>query len=223
MGALIRGIIIFILILVAIYLLAAIILSLSTTRPEVTDCRKEYQVYITSNGVHLDIILPVKNLGVSFAEQLDLPLQSSYIAFGWGDKEFYINTPTWSDVKMGTLLRALFTNSESAVHVVHINSKHQEWLEITLCQHQLQKLNKFIESTFRNDISGKFMEIDASGYTQWDRFYRASGNFSCFQTCNNWVNSSLKAAQVKTSIWSPFDKGVLYHLKKQNKSPGILN
>ena len=58
-------------------------------------------VYILSNGVHTDIVLPlnnsIKNWSTSIS-YLDTKAQDStrnLIAFGWGDKGFYLDTPTW--------------------------------------------------------------------------------------------------------------------------------
>jgi len=38
------------------------------------------------------------------------------------------------------------------------------------------------------------------------------GSFSCFKTCNTWTNQTLKKAEIKTAIWTPFDSGILKHL-----------
>jgi hypothetical protein len=40
----------------------------------------------------------------------------NYLAFGWGDKGFYLNTPEWADLKVSTALNAAFGLSSSAIH-----------------------------------------------------------------------------------------------------------
>ena len=193
------------------YLVAAVVLSFIKTNPEELSCPKQYQVYIATNGVHLDLIIPRHALPEHLKAELGLPDWAEYLAFGWGDKDFYINTPTWDDLKLVTAFRALFLETASAMHVVWLHRSSPRWKKITLCDVQLLQLNNFVDATFRRHEQGGLINIEAAGYTDTDMFYEAYGNFSCIQTCNNWVNRALKAAQVPTSIWSPFDRGVLYH------------
>jgi len=200
--------------LLGTYLLTAFTLSIISTNPEHLTCKKEYQIYIASNGVHLDLIVSRQYLTPKLLKTLELPAWVSHIAFGWGDKEFYINTPTWSDLKFRTTVKALFLDSESAIHITWINQEYQGWTVVALCDIQLQLLIEYLDETFKKSPSNNIVEIEASGYTQYDKFYEAIGSFNGIRTCNNWVNEALKAAKVKTSIWSPFDQGVLYQVKK---------
>ena len=39
-----------------------------------------------------------------------------YIAIGWGDKGFYLDTPTWADLKFSTAFKAAFWLGNSAIH-----------------------------------------------------------------------------------------------------------
>lgn len=39
-----------------------------------------------------------------------------YLAIGWGDKGFYLNTPTWADLKFSTAFKAAFGLSKPAMH-----------------------------------------------------------------------------------------------------------
>jgi uncharacterized protein (TIGR02117 family) len=145
---------------------------------------------------------------------LNLPHGVNYLAFGWGDRAFYINTPTWNDLNFRTTFIALFLDSKSAIHITWINQEYQGWTVVALCDIQLQLLIEYLDGTFKKSPSNNIVEIEASGYTQYDKFYEAIGSFNGIRTCNNWVNDALKAAKVKTSIWSPFDQGVLYQAKK---------
>jgi len=200
--------------LLGTYLLTAFTLSIISTNPEHLACKKENKIFIASNGVHLDLIIPREYLTTKLLKALDLPQWVSHVSFGWGDKEFYINTPTWNDIEISTTFKALFLISESAVHVTWLKNKYPGWTIISMCDIQLQLLIDYLEGTFKKRRDHNILEIGASGYSEYDKFYQAHGNFSFVQTCNNWVNKALKAAKVKTSIWSPFDQGVLYQAKK---------
>jgi hypothetical protein len=40
--------------------------------------------------------------------------------FGWGDRDFYLNTPTWTDMNPLRSLGALVGRGRTVVHVSHI-------------------------------------------------------------------------------------------------------
>jgi uncharacterized protein (TIGR02117 family) len=198
--------------LIAAYLLFATVLSVLGTRPQEKDCKKNKKVYVTTNGVHLDIILPIEDLDVEFLEQLEVMEDTKFLAFGWGDKEFYINTPQWSDLTFPTAFNALFFRSQTAMHVTSYKHSYTSWRSVPICKEQIETLINYIANSFKKDVSGKIQKIDISGYTYNDIFFESTGSFSIFKTCNVWTNNALKKSGIKTSIWSPFDFGVLYHL-----------
>ncbi len=195
------------------YLFFSVFFSLLPTHPPVRECPANEDIYIASNGVHLDIIIPVENLDPKFREKLDLLPGTLYIAFGWGDKEFYIKTPEWSDLTISVAIHALFLKSETALHVTCLPWSFTSWKKISLCDWQLERLNSYIHDSFKKDDAGDFIRMSFRGYNPYDSFYDARGSFSLFRTCNVWVNRALKEIEVKTSVWSPFDFGVLYHIR----------
>ncbi len=198
-----------------IYFVFALLFSFLPTHPPSQDCNPEFEVYIATNGVHLDIIFPVENLDPQILQKLDKLPETLFIAFGWGDKEFYIKTPEWSDLTFPVAFRALFLKSETAMHVTYLPWALSEWKKIRLCSWQLDRLNRYIENSFQKNEYGNFILLDFDGYSRFDSFYNAQGSFSLFRTCNVWVNVALKEIEIKTSVWSPFDLGVLFHVQKE--------
>ena len=196
-------------------LLAAFVLSVLSTHPAPSVCPEKKPVYVTTNGVHLSIIVPLNQLDTAFAEELQLTSGTRFVSFGWGDRGFYLTTPTWADLTLKTAFRALFLKTPSAMHIDDYRFRGNSWFELQLCPEQSGKLLAYIRKSLATDSCGRIIEIPHAGYTPTDRFFEANGHFSCFRTCNVWVNDALKTAGIPTSIWSPFDKGVLYHLKKQ--------
>nr|MBX2843653.1 DUF2459 domain-containing protein [Flammeovirgaceae bacterium] len=80
------------------------------------------------------------------------------------------------------------------------------------CENQMEIMNQYLFQSFQMNDEKQFQIIKSPGYSHNDAFYEATGNYSCIITCNEWVNTALKKMGIKTSIWSPFDFGVLYHL-----------
>jgi uncharacterized protein (TIGR02117 family) len=209
---LLKLVLIFLISIVALYFVSALIFSVIKTHPPKLNCQAEKEIFITTNGVHLDIVLPVVNIGYEFLNKFEILPGTKYVSFGWGDKEFYINTPEWKDLTFKTAFNALFLKSESAMHVTFYPNFYSSWRTLKLCDKQLDILNSYIEESFLETNRGKFQKIAVPGYFEYDAFYEAKGSFSLFKTCNVWVNLALKEAGVETSVWSPFDFGVLYHL-----------
>jgi len=196
------------------YLLMAIILSIVSTHPKTLDCSKDKEIYVATNGVHLEVIIQKKDLDTTQVQALQIGPQTNFVSFGWGDRAFYINTPDWGDLKLTTAINALFLNSKSTIHVTNYSQKKEDWVSVPVCEEQITLLTAYIDNEFATNDENELLEIKASGYTVNDTFYEANGSYNCIQTCNTWVNVGLKRAHIKTSIWSPFDKGVLYQLKK---------
>lgn len=197
---------------IGLYMLAALVLSLVKTRPRPISCVKQLEVYVSSNGVHLDVIIPAESLEREFAKQLKLPRGTKFVAFGWGDKNFYIKTPQWKDLTVPNAFTALFLKSATAMHVTAYKQTSPAWRKTKICPAQLNRLVAYISKSFTKDYEGQIYRIDIKGYTINDSFFTARGSFSLFKTCNVWVNQALKTAAIETSIWSPFDFGVLHHL-----------
>lgn len=194
------------------YLFFAWFLSRLTTTPKEYKCEKPNKVYATSNGVHMDLIFHKDLLDDHFLVQLQAVEGADYIAIGWGDKGFYLYTPTWAELKISTAIAAGFLPSKTLMHLTHYKHVNPNWKPVELCDEQLAAMKKFVYASFKKDKNDKIKILEGTGYRDNDFFYEAKGNYSCLYTCNIWVNQALKKASVKTAIWSPFDKGILRHL-----------
>ncbi|MEN8125698.1 MAG: DUF2459 domain-containing protein, partial [Bacteroidota bacterium] len=170
---------------------------------------KNYSIYLNSNGIHLDIIIPKNQIDSKLLNDLKYYKNDNYFSFGWGDKNFYFNTPTWNDLTFNNAFKALFINSSTLIHLTRYTTIQEDWVEIKVNQDQLYKVNQYINKTFYHDTLDKKALLNEKGYTNNDDFYVATGNLSIFKTCNSWVNSGLKESNIKACLWTPFDFGLL--------------
>src|SRR5690606_6838751 len=81
-----------------LYVALAFLFSFLPTHPPVKDCSPSNHIYFNTNGIHVDVILPIGYIDPGFRRQLGILPLSRYVAFGWGDRNFYIKTPEWSDL-----------------------------------------------------------------------------------------------------------------------------
>ena len=91
-------------------------------------------------------------------------------------------------------------------------NENKNCTKIILSKDQFDKLIIGLEKSFQKDRRGDLIEIAEKNYSDNDAFFEATGNYHLFNTCNSWTNSTLKMAGIKTAFWTPFDKGILYHL-----------
>ncbi len=136
-----------------------------------------------------------------------------FLAFGWGDKGFYLDTPEWSDLKFSTAFKAAFNLGTSAMHTTFYKQiqENESCVKIEISKDQYQKLITFIEASFQYDTNGNPIFIEATTYGKNDSFYEAHRTYNLFYTCNTWANQALKKADMKAAFWTPTDKGIFYH------------
>lgn len=212
---LVLGVVVFLLVY-AIAIFFTSIISVNDT-DEIED--KNIPIYILSNGVHTDIVVPLKNKIKDWSKEityLDTKAKDStknLLAFGWGDKGFYLDTPTWADLKFSTAAKAVTGLSSSAMHVTFYNNlKENEYCrKILISESQYKKMIQYIEDSFQLNTTNKIQRVGTHSYGENDIFYEAKGSYSLFYTCNSWANQALKAAQQKAALWTVLDKGIFYH------------
>jgi len=186
--------------------------------------KDEVEIFIKTNGVHTDIVFPVRNSQINWNKEIKYSNTKSadttaqYLAMGWGDKGFYLETPTWADLKASVAFNAAFGLSSTAIHTTF----HQKIVEndscvrILISKEQYSRLIKYVKDSFKKDKDGHFINIKTNAnYTNSDAFYEANGSYSMFHTCNTWANNGLKTCGQKACFWTPFDTGIF--LKYKNK------
>jgi len=191
------------------YIIVSLILTAITIDREIENPTADNTIYLSTNGVHLDIVIPKTHIDSLLLSGIKQSPTDNYLAFGWGDENFYINTPTWGDLTFKNAFSALFLNSSTLMHVTRHRYKRSDWVEIKITTSELRKLNTYILSTFKTNESGNKILLENKGYSSSDDFYRAKGSYSCLKTCNSWVNSGFKESGLKSCLWTPFDFGLL--------------
>jgi uncharacterized protein (TIGR02117 family) len=209
--------------LVLLYLGAAYVLSRIAVN-ENHQASNEVKIYILSNGVHTDIVLPIRSQTidwsqhVSFENTLGKDTLENFVAFGWGDKGFYLETPTWGDLTFSVAFKAAFALGNSAIHTTFYKQMRESnsCRGITLSLSEYEQLVAYITDSFRKSESGALMYIQTNAvYGTTDAFYEAVGSYHLFHTCNTWANNALKACNQKACLWTPFDTGIFYHYTNQ--------
>lgn len=166
-------------------------------------------IYLSTNGIHLDIVLPKDFVNATLLSGLENQEAAEYLSFGWGDENFYLHTPTWDDLTFNNAFTALFLKSPTLIHVTRYPVNQTKWVKVNISERELSTLNAFIEKAFVSNENGHKIILPNKGYHDYDDFYRAKGSYSLFNTCNSWVNLAFKESGMKACYWTPFDFGLM--------------
>jgi uncharacterized protein (TIGR02117 family) len=184
----------------------------------------DVNIYVINGGVHSDILLPVKTSNFNWdnfipLEEIgtDTNQQYQYLSIGWGEHDFFINTPTIAHIKIHTVIKALFyPNNTSVMHVRgfnHLpNKKYVDIKCVRISYDNYLRLIQFIQRTFQLDNTGRVIRL-ANGYNAYGGFYGATGSYSILRNCNNWTAEALRAANVNTPLWSSLSAPIMWHLR----------
>lgn len=195
---------------VLLYLLLSIVVSLFTANSDVKVAPLTQKTfYLDTNGVHLSIIIPVDLLSEEVKKGLPLQHHHKFMSFGWGDENFYLNTPTWNEFQFKYAFGAFFLNNPTAIHTKTYYRKRKDWVTVALDAEKLAKLNQYITNTFVLDSLGKKIEIPQQIYGKGNHFYKAKGSYSPAKTCNTWANNAFKESDLKACYWTLFDFGLM--------------
>lgn len=174
------------------------------------------RIYVEDNGIHTGIVLPVRAAGVDWSglvrgEDLRDPRFAGHgwRSFGWGDRDFYLNTPTWAELRPGRVLKAAIGSRDTLMHVDFIPEPAEgpNVRAIVLRPEEYHRLAAFIRASFRTGADGRAARHP--GYGNYDAFYAGTGTYSAIRTCNAWTGEAFRAAGVKMGIWTPFPSTVM--------------
>jgi len=209
-----RGVSTLCLVLLA-YVLAGIGGSLIPSNADWQEPETGITIYVHDNGVHTGLVLPRSNPIADWGDLVrpehlaDRRYASDHLLFGWGDRTFYLETPTWGDLRPSTAFAALFGSEGSLVHVDHIAAPQAtaDLRAIRVTPDQYQQIAEAIRAQFALDGVGRSQPV--TGYSRADVFYEAHGRYNALKTCNEWVGSVLRRAGVRVGVWTPFNFGVM--------------
>ena len=202
--------------IVGLYVGAALVLSAIPVAKKQPAVPADVTVFLHTNGVHTDIVLPIKTSQMDWSQHLpfaNIPSRDStmrYIAFGWGDKGFYLNTPTWADLTVSTAFRAAFWLGSAAMHTTYFHHLEAgpDTIPLQLSHAEYASLIAYIQASFRLDAAGDVQHIAGHSYGPDDAFYEAHRVYSFLYTCNTWTNDALKASGQRACLWTPSDDGI---------------
>lgn len=185
------------------------------------------RMLVLSNPIHTDIALPadpdiLSRLG--FLQSSGLPVSDpavEWLIVGWGGRSFYLETPTWSDLKPGPVMRALTADS-SAMHVALAGEIDQAGDGVVAIDLSVGAFSAMVSAAlegFARHPGGEPILIEGRSYGPFDRFYEGTGTFNAVVGCNTWTSAVLRRAGLRTGLWNPLPQSLVWSLRAFNDLP----
>jgi len=168
------------------------------------------QVLVISNPIHTDLAFPLDDQTLRyfpFLEDEGLPVRhpmARWIIFGWGGRAFYLETPTWSELKPMPVVKSL-TLDRSVMHVEvvgELNLQNPAIYSLAIPPDDFDRMARAVAGSFQLR-NGAVQAIPDKSYGHSDRFFEANGLFNALLGCNTWTASVLRQAGLRTGLWNP--------------------
>ncbi len=179
------------------------------------------EVHIVSNSVHADVVFPIQNGQKNWREIFGNECfegdckNANCIAIGWGDRAFFLDTPTWADLKISTAANAMLLPTETVMHVALTkieNYPPESCRRIMVSQDQYERMVRSALASFARDDNDQMIQIPDRSYGINDAFFKAKGSYHLFNTCNSWVGYVMRQSGVKTPLVTTMPMTPLWYL-----------
>lgn len=172
-------------------------------------------IYVETNGFHTGLILPAQAEGIDWHALFPPddspfpPLLGNYVAIGWGQRDFYLETEQIADIKISTFIKAAIGSNQTLMHVYHLRDPRpgQYVRELRITHDAYRQIARDIQASTKIPVSGPLTPI--RGYGGNDVFYEARGNYSLINSCNSWTGRILRNAGIRVGAWTPSENSVM--------------
>ena len=174
---------------------------------------KSIEILVITNPIHTDIAIPAtsETLQVfAFLGESGLPLDAPglrWIVFGWGGRAFYLETPTWAELKLVPALKAL-TIDRSVLHAELAGEIDRSLPNVKAIHVSEEEFSKLLQSILDSFDPQEPAAIEGAFYGPNDRFYEANGYFNVLLSCNIWAAKVLRAGGIQTGWWNPLPQSL---------------
>jgi uncharacterized protein (TIGR02117 family) len=182
---------------------------------------KSVEILVITNPIHTDIAIPATGetlQAFNFLGEGGLPLDAPglrWLVFGWGGRAFYLETPTWAELKLVPALKAL-TIDRSVLHAELAGEIDRSLPNVKTLRVSETEFSKLLQAILDSFSAGEPAAIAAAGYGPNDRFYEANGYFNVLFSCNTWAAKVLRAGGVQTGLWNPLPQSLELSIKLHN-------
>lgn len=174
-------------------------------------------IMVADNGLHTELVLPIvtaqqdwRNIFPLLATLRADGQAYTHVAIGWGERDIFLNTPTWSQVSPATLARIAVHGGTAVMRITPlVRPAPDDWYRpLTLHPQEYRRLVRSIE-TWLPPTGNPHQRVQLYGFDTASIYYAALGRYTFAHSCNQWTSDRLADAGIKTGRWTPFAGGVM--------------
>lgn len=175
------------------------------------------EIMVTTNGIHTELVLPavttIKDWRTTFPDvggQQRSGQSPTHVAIGYGEKEVFLDTPTWADLDPSTALRIALRGGDALLRVGYrARPSPDQWhRRLRLRRQEYRNLVTHIEAALPGIPMAQARKTYRSRPPRQD-YYEAAGRYTLANSSNQWTADTLAAAGVTIGLWTPFSGGVM--------------
>lgn len=209
------------------YLLAAWIGSSIPQNSDWEEPADGIDIMVETNGVHTGIVVPIVSAEKDWSETFPTAAAVrrygepvTHLAIGWGEREVFLNVPTWGDLSPLTALRIATVGGDSVIRVSSYvrPAPDENYRPVRLTRAQYGRLVAAIERALPPLRAGEVRQVLRGSYAD-DAYYAARGTYTMVNNCNSWVGDTLAEAGIPMGTWTPMAGGVMKWVAAPESSP----
>ncbi len=203
--------------LLILFLLTAWIGSSIPRGERIETIERPVTIMLESNGIHTQLVLPIAHPTKDWRETFPSAnewvdgAQPSHVSIGFGEREVFMNTPTWRDLSPGTALRVVGFGGEGLIRVTPLVNPPQSRNRraFAISQEQYAALVATVLADLPELKGQGFRSYERASYGPRDAYYESNRAYSVSTTCNQWTSDRLADAGIRTGWWTPLSGGVM--------------
>ena len=192
-----------------LYLVAALIGSLIPVNRAWSEPADGTTVYLADNGIHTDIVMPVRAQGLDWRPLLparDFAAADPMRELDRVRRRRAARLSRHADLVGHHAAHLVVGARPAASGVMHVEYVPSPAYAVRANPAAARGISPPVGGDprrLRARRARRPQRIDHPGYGPSDAFYRATGKASALKTCNTWVAGRLRLAGIKTSLWPP--------------------
>ena len=172
-------------------------------------------IFVETNGIHTGIVMPIaaaehdwRRVFPEAGAPLPRDRLPTHVAIGYGEREVFLDTPSWGDLRVGTAMRVATLGGPGMIRVQRLADPvaGPQRRRVTLPPAAYRDLAAAIEADLAS--AGGGARAFAS-FAPHSRNYLASTRYTMVRNCNQWTANKLAAAGLRVGRWTPLAGGLM--------------
>ncbi len=183
-------------------IITILLIVISATAIASAQNKTTHPIYIIRHGWHTGLAVKINDIPKHLIPEKAHFHGMRFLEIGWGDKGFY----QAKKITIPLTLKAMILPTESIIHMVGFSYpvekffSKSEVIRINVKRKNFLILLTFIHNSFERDKNKTLLPL-RDGIYGYSWFYKGSGYYHIFRTCNKWTAEALQKANIPVNTY----------------------